>query len=142
MMLAAGMAGIAMNPTRLGLAHALAMPLGSWDLHIPHGIVLAVTLPAVMEFNHLAEPDRFVDVARAMGEQVDGLSRLEGAARAVSAVRSLARDIDIPVSLGHYGLREEHVRPVVDEAMKSGNVPVNPRRACAEDLARILRQVI
>lgn len=142
MMLAAGMAGIAMNPTRLGLAHALAMPLGSWDLHIPHGIVLAVTLPAVMEFNHLAEPDRFVDVARAMGEQVDGLSRLEGAARAVSAVRSLARDIDIPVSLGHYGLREEHVRPVVDEAMKSGNVPVNPRRACAEDLATILRQVI
>jgi alcohol dehydrogenase class IV len=142
MMLAAGMAGIAMNPTRLGLAHALAMPLGSWDLHIPHGIVLAVTLPAVMEFNHLAEPDRFVDVARAMGEHVDGLSRLEGAARAVSAVRSLARDIDIPGSLGDYGLREEHVRPVVDEAMKSGNVPVNPRRACAEDLATILRQVI
>lgn len=142
MMLAAGMAGIAMNPTRLGLAHALAMPLGSWGLRIPHGIVLAVTLPAVMEFNYVAEPDRFVDVARALGESVDALSRMEAAGRAVSAVRSLARDIGIPSGLGEYGLREEHVRPVVDEAMKSGNVPVNPRRACAEDLARILRQVI
>lgn len=142
MMLAATMAGIAMNPTRLGLAHALAMPLGSWDLRVPHGIVLAVTLPAVMEFNYLAEPDRFVNVARALGESVDSLPRLEAAARAVGAVRSLARDIGIPAGLGDYGLREEHVRPIVDEAMKSGNVPVNPRRTCAEDLARILRQVI
>lgn len=142
MMLAATMAGIAMNPTRLGLAHALAMPLGSWNLHIPHGMVLAVTLPAVMEFNYTAEPDRFVDVARALGERIDSLSRMEAAARAVTAVSSLARDIGIPAALGDYGLRDEHVRPVVEEAMKSGNVPVNPRRTCAEDLARILRQVI
>ncbi len=142
MMLAATMAGIAMNPTRLGLAHALAMPLGSWNLRIPHGIVLAVTLPAVMEFNHLAEPDRFVNVARALGESVDSLSRLEAAARSVDAVRRLAHDIGIPAGLGDYGLGAEHIRPVVDEAMKSGNVPVNPRRTCAEDLERILRQVI
>ncbi len=60
MMLASTMAGIAMNPTRLGLAHALAMPLGSWGLRVPHGVVLALTLPPVMEFNYRAEPDRFV----------------------------------------------------------------------------------
>ncbi len=141
-MLAATMAGIAMNPTRLGLAHALAMPLGSWDLRVPHGIVLAVTLPPVMEFNYVAEPDRFVDVARALGEEVGGLPRLEAAERAVSAVRKLARDIGIPKSLSDYGVREEHIRPVVEEAMKSGNVPVNPRRACAEDMMRILRQTL
>jgi len=142
LMLAATMAGIAMNPTRLGLAHALAMPLGSWDLRVPHGIVLAVTLPAVMEFNYLAEPDRFVAVARALGEATDGLPRLDAAARAVEAVRRLARDIGIPKGLGEFGVREEHVGPVVEEAVKSGNVPVNPRRAGAEDLKRILRQVL
>lgn len=142
MMLASTMAGIAMNPTRLGLAHALAMPLGSWDVKIPHGVALAVTLPAVMEFNHLAEPDRFVEVAKALGEPVDGLSRLEGAARSVTAVRALARDVGIPERLSDFGLREEHVRPIVDEAMKSGNVPVNPRRAGAQDMERILRSVL
>jgi alcohol dehydrogenase len=142
MMLAATMAGIAMNPTRLGLAHALAMPLGSWDIRVPHGMVLAITLPAVMEFNYVAEPDRFVEVARALGEPVHGIPRLEAARRAVDAVRHLARDIGIPEGLGAFGVREEHVRPVVEEAMKSGNVPVNPRRACVEDLSRILRQVL
>ena len=93
------------------------------------GIVLAVTLPVVMEFNYLAEPDRFVDVARALGESVDHLSRLEAAARAVAAVRNLARDVGIPATLSAYGLREEHVRPVVDAgglfnyARKTGMIP-------------------
>lgn len=142
MMLASTMAGIAMNPTRLGLAHALAMPLGSWDLRVPHGVVLAVTLPYVMEFNYVAEPERFVDVARALGESVDGLPRLAAAARAVSAVRDLARDIGIPRGLSEFGVREEHVLPVIEEAMKSGNVVVNPRRTSAEDLTKILRQAL
>ena len=141
-MLAATMAGIAMNPTRLGLAHALAMPLGSWDLHVPHGVVLAVTLPPVMDFNYRAEPDRFIDVARALGERVDGFPRMEAAARAVAAVRSLAADIGIPSSLREHGLREEHVPRIAAEAIKSGNVTVNPRRARVEDLEQILREVL
>jgi hypothetical protein len=48
--------------------------------------LLAVLLPAVMEFNYLAEPDRFVDVARALGESVDSLSRMEAAGRALPLI--------------------------------------------------------
>jgi alcohol dehydrogenase len=142
MMLASTMAGIAMNPTRLGLAHALAMPLGSWNLHVPHGMILAMLLPLAMEFNYLAETDRFVDIAQALGEPVDHLSRLEGARSAVEAVRVLAGDIGIPTSMTAYGLREEHIKPVVEEAMKSGNVPVNPRKTVAADLEHILRKLL
>lgn len=139
MMLASTMAGMAMNPTRLGLAHALAMPLGSWDLKIPHSIAIAVMLPVVMEFNCTAAPERFVAVARALGEPVDGYSTLEGAARAALSVRQLARDIGIPNGLSQYGLAERHVLEVVEEAMKSGNVAVNPRLTTTEQLADILR---
>ena len=142
MMLASTMAGIAMNPTRLGLAHALAMPLGSWDLCVPHGVALAVTLPVVVEYNHIAAPERFVDVARALGEPVNHLTKLDAARRAVDAVQKLAEDIGIPSSLASFGLREAHVGPVVAEAMKSGNVPVNPRLTKAEDLETILRRVL
>jgi len=142
MMLAGTMAGIAMNPTRLGLAHALAMPLGSWNLRVPHGIAVAVTLPVVMEFNYLAEPGRFADVARALGCRIDHLTRLDAARCSIDAVRSLLSDLGISTSLSGYGLREEHVRPVVDEAIKSGNVTVNPRRTTSEDLEQILRRVL
>jgi alcohol dehydrogenase len=142
MLLASTMAGIAMNPTRLGLAHALAMPLGSGDVRVPHGIALAVTLPVVMEFNHRAEPERFVDVARALGERVDHLSTIEAASRSFEAVRRVAGDIGIPAGLSGCGLREEHIPAVAEEAVKSGNVAVNPRRAGKEDLAEILRRCL
>lgn len=139
MLLASTLAGMAMNPTRLGLAHALAMPLGSWDLRIPHSIAIAVTLPLVMRFNCSAAPERFVDVARALGETVEGCGTLDGASRVACAVSGLADAIGIPKGLSEYGLREHHVCDVVEEAMKSGNVTVNPRPTSKEQLAEILR---
>ena len=142
MLLASTMAGMAMNSTRLGLAHALAMPLGSWDLKIPHSVAIAVTLPLVMEFNYCAAPERFVSVARALGEPVDGCAAIDGASRAASAVAQLANDIGIPKGLSEFGLTEHHVPEVIDEAMKSGNVPVNPRNTSKEELTAILRRAI
>ena len=140
MLLASTMAGMAMNSTRLGLAHALAMPLGSWDLKIPHSVAIAVTLPLVMEFNHCAAPERFVAVARALGEPVGRLRTARRASRAASARSQLADAIGIPKGLVGFGLPKEHVADVVDEAMKSGNVVVNPRSTSTEELAGILRR--
>jgi alcohol dehydrogenase class IV len=142
MMLASTMAGMAMNPTRLGLAHALAMPLGSWDLKIPHGIAIAVTLPIVMQFNCTAAPQRFIAVSRALGEQVDGVASLDAAERAAAAVKRLASDVGIPDGLSGLGLAEDHVAEVVEEAMKSGNVVVNPRRTSKLELSEILRRAM
>lgn len=142
MMLASTMAGMAMNPTRLGLAHALAMPLGSGDLKIPHGLAVAVMLPIVMEFNCLAAPERFVAVARALGERVDGCSEIEAARRAASAVRGLADAVGIPATFAGCGLRESHVGEVIEEAMKSGNVVVNPRRTSSAELSDLLRRAL
>jgi alcohol dehydrogenase class IV len=142
MLLASTMAGMAMNSTRLGLAHALAMPLGSWDLKIPHSIAIAITLPAVMEFNCSAAPERFADLARALGEPVQDCAIVDAGRRAVSAVTDLASAIGIPKTLSEFGLREHHVCDVVQEAMKSGNVAVNPRETSKEELADILRSCL
>ena len=139
-LLASLMAGMAMNPTRLGLAHALAMPLGSWDLRVPHGIAIAVTLPRVMKFNCVAAPEPYALVARALGESVDRLPPADSAQRAVTAVEKLASDIQIPKGLAEYGVRPSHIPRVIDEAMKSGNVAVNPRPTSKEQLTAVLEQ--
>ena len=65
-----------------------------------------------------------------------------GAARAAQSVQHLADDVGIPSSLSAFGLREHHVPRVVEEAMKSGNVAVNPRRTSSEQLAEILRSTL
>lgn len=141
-MLGSTMAGIAMNPTRLGLAHALAMPLGSWDLRVPHGLSIAITLPVVMAFNHSAAPERFAEVAKALEKKTEGLVPILAAQRAVEAVSQLTHDIGIHHGLSEYGVREEDIDRVIEEAMKSGNVPVNPRETSAEQLAQILRDAL
>jgi alcohol dehydrogenase class IV len=142
MLLASTMAAMAMNSTRLGLVHALAMPLGSWNLRVPHGAANAVTLPVVMRFNCTARPEQFANVARALGEPIHKWSVEDAAAEAPDAVERLARDIGIPRGLRYFGVGEEHVPKVVEEAMKSGNVIVNPRPATDEDLSRILREAL
>ncbi len=122
------MAGMAMNPTRLGLAHALAMPLGSWDLKIPHSVAIAVTLPVVMEFNCTAAPERFVAVAPRAGRAGRRLRHARAGPRARRG-RSGASRTRSGFRQGSRGsaCAERHVAEVVDEAMKSGNVAVNPR---------------
>ncbi|HXK59287.1 MAG TPA: iron-containing alcohol dehydrogenase, partial [Acidobacteriota bacterium] len=138
-LLASTMAGLAMNSTRLGLVHALAMPLGSQPFRIPHGVANAITLPHVMAFNSVAEPERFASVASALAGANEGQDL---AGQAAEAVRKLAEDIGIPSGLSAVGFREEAIPAIVAEAMKSGNVPVNPRPAGPEDLEKILRAAL
>lgn len=141
MLLASTMAGMAMNSTRLGLAHALAMPLGSRPFCIPHGVANAITLPHVMRFNAGAEPERYASVAAALGEHTNG-SPADAAARSVDAVRRLAADIGIPAGLATVGFQKEAIPAVAAEAMKSGNVAVNPRRTGQKDLENILQEAL
>jgi len=47
--------------------------------------------------------------------------------------------VGITQTLSDYGLQEEHLDFIVEEAMLSGNVPVNPRKPSFEDLKNICR---
>jgi alcohol dehydrogenase class IV len=138
MLLASLIAAMAFNSTRLGLAHALALPLGA-HFKIPHGTVNAILLPEVMQFNVIGNVAKYAEIAAIFGEKVDRLSAREAAERSVVAVRQLKHDVGITQTLSDYGLQEEHLDMIVKEAMLSGNVPVNPRKPSLEDLKSICR---
>ncbi|MED4227709.1 iron-containing alcohol dehydrogenase [Neobacillus cucumis] len=141
MLLASTIAAMAFNTTRLGLAHALAMPLGG-QFKIPHGVVNAILLPEVMKFNLIGNTAKFAKIARIFGETTDHLTEREAAERAVEAIRQLNKDIGITQTLSDYGVEEEHLDAIVDEAILSGNVPVNPVRTTKEDLKNICRTLM
>ena len=141
MLMASSIAAMAFNTTRLGLAHALAMPLGA-HFKIPHGVVNAILLPEVMKFNLIGNLDKFKEIAVIFGEKIDGLTDREAAERAVAAIRQLNKDIGITQTLSDYGLEEEHLDFVAEEAMLSGNVPVNPVKPTLDDFKNICRTVM
>jgi alcohol dehydrogenase len=138
MLLASTIAAMAFNSTRLGLAHAFAMPLGS-RFHIPHGLANAIMLPPVMRFNLPGSLTKFARIAQIFGENTAGFSQREAAERSVVAIEQLQQDIGITQKLGDFGMTEADLQDVAAEALLSGNVAVNPRKPTLDDMKALLR---
>jgi alcohol dehydrogenase len=103
------LAGMAFNNASLGHVHAMAHQLGGF-YDLPHGVCNAILLPHVQRFNMIAKMGRFVDIARAMGEMVDGLSQRAGAEKALEAIQMLSKDVGIPTGLAELGVKEGDLR--------------------------------
>jgi alcohol dehydrogenase class IV len=134
-------AGLAFSNAILGATHAMTHQVdGLIDQH--HGETNASILPFVMEFNLSACPERFRDIAEAMGEDVAGLSPMAAAEQAVIAVRQLISDIGLAKGLGDIGLTEEFIPLLSENAMKDACLVTNPRQASREDIADIFRRCL
>jgi alcohol dehydrogenase class IV len=139
MLLASLSAALAFNPTRLGLAHALVMPIGA-NYKIPHSVGVAILLPEVMQYNLIGNLEKFVTIARIFGENTEGLSLRDAAELSVEAVRQLSEDVGIPEGLASYGVEEERLYDLAEAGIATGNVPVNPRKPTVDDLVGIMRR--
>jgi len=139
MLLGSTMAAMAFTRTRLGNVHAMSHPIGA-HFDVPHGVANAVLLPYVMEWNLPACHETYPTVAVALGERVEGLPQEAAAEAAVAAVRALARDVQIPERLRDVGVRREGIPAMTEDAMKSGNVLVNPRPTTAADIAALFER--
>jgi alcohol dehydrogenase class IV len=134
-------AGLAFSNAILGAAHAMTHQVdGLIDQH--HGETNASILPHVMEFNLVACPERFRDIAVAMGEDVAGLSPLAAGERAVAATRRLIDDIGLAKGLAQIGLSEAHIPLLSENAMKDACLITNPRQASRDDIAAIFRKCL
>jgi len=138
MLLASLMAGIAFANTKLGVVHAITSPMGGY-FDVAHGVINAILLPYVMEYNLIGNIDKFAKVARALGENVDGLNKYQIARASVKAVKDLSNDVGLPKGLAEVGVKEEFLEEICKEAMKNVGVQINPRQPKLEDLISICR---
>ena len=141
MAMASLLAGVAMSNAILGAVHAMAHPLGGL-LNLPHGEVNSILLPHVMRFNLVACMDRYADIARAMGEKVEGLSTRDAAEKAVEAVERLCLDIGAKRRLSEIGLHEEYILELSKAAAHDVCLITNPRDATVEEIAEIYRAAL
>ena len=135
------LAGMAFNNASLGYVHAMAHQLGGF-YNLPHGVCNAILLPHVERFNLIASPERFVDIAMAMGENVDGLSVREAADKALSAIQTLSADVGIPSGLTSLGVKEQDLETMAKNAMKDACSFTNPRTATLQDVIQIYRNAM
>jgi alcohol dehydrogenase len=133
-------AGMAFNGAGLGAVHAISHQVGG-EFGVPHGLANAIILPYVMEFNLPQVPDLMVDVAEALGEDVD---RSKPAAveryRAVRATRRLADSVRIPATLEGTDAERDAIPQLAEQALDDGSLTGNPRTTSQADIETILEK--
>ncbi|NWF53449.1 MAG: iron-containing alcohol dehydrogenase [Syntrophaceae bacterium] len=134
------MAGMAFSNSGVTAVHAMAYPLGA-SSHAPHGVVNGLLLPHVMEFNLPVRIKELAAVAKALGENVDGLSLREAAFKSIPAVSALIRDIGLPTRMRDIGVKEKDIRPMAEATMQVTRLlRSNPRRVSVESLEEIYKR--
>lgn len=134
------MAGMAMVNARLGGVHGMAHPLGS-HFHIPHGVICGLLLPYTMEYNLPYATAKYAQVARLLGEPVEGLEVEAAARRAVERVRELMAEVGIPARLSQFGVTEESFEQIAKES-QSESLKHNPRPLGIEDVRAIMKAAL
>lgn len=122
------LAGMAFNNASLGYVHAMAHQLGGF-YNLPHGVCNAVLLPHVCEFNLIATPDRFADIARFLGIDTQGLTDVEAGEVAIDEIKKLSESISIPANLTSLGVKEKDLEVMAGNAQKDACMLTNPRKA-------------
>lgn len=133
------LAGMAFNNGNLGYVHAMAHQLGG-QYDMPHGVANAMLLPVVEEYNIISNPQRFADIAQFMGENIEGLSVMDAAYKAIDAMRRLAKDVGIPSSLKEMGVKEEDFELMAINALNDGNAGSNPRKGNKQDIINLFKK--
>ncbi len=132
------LAGMAFNNASLGYVHSMAHQLGGF-YNLPHGVCNAILLPAVSQFNLIACPQRFADIAVALGENISGLSVTEAADKAIAAIRKLSASIGIPAGLKELNVKEQDLKVMAENAKKDACQLTNPRKATLEQVIDIFK---
>lgn len=132
-------AGMGFSNVGLGIVHSMAHQLGAvYDT--PHGLANAVLLPYVMRYNGEVCPDRFVDMGRAFGLDMNGVTGMDAVMKVVNAIQELNQKLGIPAHLKEVGVKEEDIPMLSEKAINDVCTGGNPRETSVADIEKIYRE--
>jgi alcohol dehydrogenase class IV len=142
LMLGATLAGIAFSNSSVALVHGMARPIGA-HFHVPHGLSIAMLLPAVTAFTASTVLDRYANIARAMGVAGEAEDPQAAVAKLLNELLALNRDLEVP-SPKAYGIDGQRwtglLGTMADQALASGSPGNNPRVPTQDEIQQLYRQ--
>ena len=136
MLRASHLGGQCLGPVNTAAVHALAYPLGG-EFHVAHGVANSLLLPHVLRFNLEAAPERYADIAVAMGVQRthnDTATALKG----IERIEQLSEAIGIERHLSAFGISQNTIPHMAAAAMTVQRLLIrNPREVTEADARAI-----
>ena len=125
-------AGIAFSWARLGDVHAMSHPVSAY-FNVPHGVANAILLPTIVEYNMLADKGKYLNIYNYIAELPAAPEEFT-ADMLVDELLNLNEALGIPAGLEEAGVTKDKFDAMADDAMKSGNIAVNPRSTTKKDV--------
>jgi alcohol dehydrogenase class IV len=130
---ASALAGLAIVGAGVGMAHGFGMSIGGlYDA--PHGRVIGVLLPDVMDFNATAAAERFQDLAQILSSN-DPIGLFEGLDDAAAMVRRLRDRVGVSAKLDVLGVSQNNLDEILDDCMERQDM-VNNAESCTRQQAQ------
>ena len=125
-------AGIAFSWARLGNVHAMSHPVSAY-FNVPHGVANAILLPTIVEYNMLADHGKYLKIYNYIAQKPVKACEFTPD-MLVDEIRELNASLGIPASLQEAGVTRDKFDAMAEDAMKSGNIAVNPRSSTKKDI--------
>jgi alcohol dehydrogenase len=141
MLLGAAIAGLAIENSMLGAAHAAANPLTA-HYGVVHGQAVGVMLPAVIRFNAADAQSRRAYAELASGNEMNCLTdghahTCEQLAARLDSLLGLAQ---MPRSLSECGVERNAVAQLAEEAARQWTATFNPREVTKDDFVKLYEE--
>ncbi|HSW63496.1 MAG TPA: alcohol dehydrogenase-like regulatory protein ErcA [Dissulfurispiraceae bacterium] len=140
-MLASLDAGIAFSNASLGAVHAMAHSLGGL-LDLPHGECNALLLCVVIDYNFDTVPERYRDIADALGIDTKHLSDGSVRQKLIDTVLKLNADLGIPDRLSVIGVRAASIPLLAANALKDPCMATNPRIPTTDEIESLYDKLL
>jgi len=128
-------AGLSFSNCGLGIVHSMAHQLGS-EYDLPHGVANAILLPYVEAFNFDSNPQKFANIAAALGKDISGLSTNDAGKLAIEALQEMAVQLKIP-ALRDTAFKVADADKLSAQAMNDVCTGGNPKEVTVEAIKQI-----
>jgi len=132
------LASLGLTISKPGVGTALAYAING-SFMVPKSWVSSIMLPHVMEFYSGIASEKLTAVARYLGEEVDDEATVEGAGRAVEAVRRIIGSLGLPTRLRDFDLNLDDMVDIAGIARNFDMMNYLPRSISAEDLYELIK---
>ncbi len=138
MQLGACLAGMAIENSMLGAAHALANPLTA-SYGIVHGEAVGIMLPHVIRFNGEVFSDWYCELLSATGGEENLPNPASGVEGLAGFVASLVEESGLARRLADCGVEQTRLPQLAEDAAKQWTGTFNPREVGPTELLALYR---
>lgn len=133
-------AGIAFSWARLGNVHAMSHPVSAY-FDVPHGVANGILLPTIVNYNSSVDEGKYLKIYNYISEEPVTKEQFQPK-MLTEAIRNLNAELGIPDGLAAVGVKDEYIKAMAEDAMKSGNIMANPRKTEYEDIIELYKEAM